>query len=241
MNSKEIRKLSKYRIEKRTNGSTRGNIQEENFEMIRRIGNEVFHLYERSWTFDKDSECCFPYAGWQAKKIRIKDNMKESVFDFERDLSEYEIIILKEVITTFYGVTKEWCEDLLGFGDDSIKSMMEYFWDALHYMEYILDGRIEIIENPFDFNNGRERMKNFGKHKKNSRKDFKRNFLIPLRSGEVQHHLTNNIIIGIPEEVHKRLSGYDRETHREKVLEWLDEQAEKAKIAHAYLALDEMN
>lgn len=81
-------------------------------------------------------------------------------------------------------------------------------------------------------------MKKFGKKKKDPRKDFKNNILIPLRSGEVRHHLTDNIIIGIPEEVHRRFGGHDREMHRKKVLEWLDEQAEKAKIAHAYLVLD---
>jgi len=47
-------------------------------------------------------------------------------------------------------------------------------------------------------------------------------FLLVLRPGEVGHHISNECIIGIPEDVHNSFGGR-REKHRALVLEWLKE------------------
>jgi uncharacterized Zn finger protein (UPF0148 family) len=45
--------------------------------------------------------------------------------------------------------------------------------------------------------------------------------LVPLKDGEDGHHVTNEHVIGIPAEVHKKFSGGSRRRHRTKVLQWL--------------------
>ena len=45
--------------------------------------------------------------------------------------------------------------------------------------------------------------------------------LLPLGKGEVGHHVTSEHVIGVPAEVHEKLSGGGREKHRAKVLKWL--------------------
>lgn len=45
--------------------------------------------------------------------------------------------------------------------------------------------------------------------------------LVPLKEGEEGHHVTDEYVIGIPAEVHKRFSGYSRRKHRALVLQWL--------------------
>lgn len=45
--------------------------------------------------------------------------------------------------------------------------------------------------------------------------------LMPLKPGEVGHHLTDKYVIGIPRKVHEQLSGSGRKKHRALVLEWL--------------------
>ena len=45
-------------------------------------------------------------------------------------------------------------------------------------------------------------------------------FLLVLRPGEVGHHISNECIIGAPEEVHRKFSGYSREEHKTRMLEW---------------------
>jgi hypothetical protein len=47
------------------------------------------------------------------------------------------------------------------------------------------------------------------------------NIILPVEEGEVGHHITNEYVIGIPEEVHKGFGGYKREKHRTLVLQWL--------------------
>ena len=44
--------------------------------------------------------------------------------------------------------------------------------------------------------------------------------LMPLKPGEVGHHITDKYVIGIPEEVHRKLVGR-RKKHRTKILQWL--------------------
>lgn len=53
------------------------------------------------------------------------------------------------------------------------------------------------------------------------RRHLEYTLLLPLAEGEVGHHITNEYVIGIPEEVHKKLSGFNRKKHRTKVLQWL--------------------
>jgi hypothetical protein len=65
-----------------------------------------------------------------------------------------------------------------------------------------------------------------GKKVAQARSDSKRrklgsNILMPIAEGEIEHHVTNAYVIGIPAEVHKRLSGYKRRKHRTLVLQWL--------------------
>ena len=45
--------------------------------------------------------------------------------------------------------------------------------------------------------------------------------LLPLEEGEVGHHMTDEYVIGIPEDVHIRFSGYGRKKHRALILKWL--------------------
>jgi nitroreductase len=45
--------------------------------------------------------------------------------------------------------------------------------------------------------------------------------LMPVKEGEVGHHVTNDFILGIPAEVHKKFAGGGRKKHRTKVLQWL--------------------
>lgn len=67
------------------------------------------------------------------------------------------------------------------------------------------------------------------------REGFNNLLLTAIRSGEIEHHITDNVVMGIPEEVHIKLSGYGREEHREKVLNWLQEQANKYNIVLSFL------
>jgi len=65
-----------------------------------------------------------------------------------------------------------------------------------------------------------------GKRLAQKRTDAKRRklgstFLLPLNPGEVGHHVTDEYVIGIPSEVHRRFGGYERERHRALVLQWL--------------------
>lgn len=53
------------------------------------------------------------------------------------------------------------------------------------------------------------------------------NLLMPLAEGEAGHHVTNEHVIGIPVEVHKRRSGGGRQKHRLKVLQWLKDNDER--------------
>jgi hypothetical protein len=44
----------------------------------------------------------------------------------------------------------------------------------------------------------------------------------PLGEGEVGHHVTNEYVVGIPKDVHKKISGgFGRKKHRALVLQWL--------------------
>jgi hypothetical protein len=45
--------------------------------------------------------------------------------------------------------------------------------------------------------------------------------LLSLVEGELEHHISNNCIIGIPKRVHEMLSGYSRKKHHALILEWL--------------------
>ena len=78
--------------------------------------------------------------------------------------------------------------------------------------------------------NVRKGVKKGGRRPK-GREDLDTDILIPLASGEVKHHITNVDIIGIPEEVHMRLSGQSREIHRKKVMQWLKQQKVKYEVA----------
>jgi len=61
------------------------------------------------------------------------------------------------------------------------------------------------------------------KRKASRRRKLGSTFLLMLQPGEVGHHISNECIIGIPEDVHQQFSGYKREKHRALVLEWLKE------------------
>ena len=56
---------------------------------------------------------------------------------------------------------------------------------------------------------------------RSKRRQLGSTYLIPLEDGEVGHHVTDVFIIGIPIEVHEKLSGNKRQKHRLLVLEWL--------------------
>lgn len=61
--------------------------------------------------------------------------------------------------------------------------------------------------------------------------------LLPLREGEVGHHVTNEYVIGIPKDVHEKRCGGGREKHRTKVLLWLkDNDIKKYKSVLCVLA-----
>jgi hypothetical protein len=53
------------------------------------------------------------------------------------------------------------------------------------------------------------------------KRDLKYTLLLPLTAGEVGHHVTNEYVIGIPEDAHVKLGGGGRKKHRTKVLQWL--------------------
>ena len=78
--------------------------------------------------------------------------------------------------------------------------------------------------------NARKGIRKWGRLPK-GREDLDTDVLIPLSMGEVKHHITNVDIIGIPEEVHRGLSGYSREIHRKKVMQWLKQQKVKYEVA----------
>ena len=65
--------------------------------------------------------------------------------------------------------------------------------------------------------------KKISKAKDNAKRkrDLDYTILLPFIEGEVGHHVTNEYVIGIPKEVHKKLSGCERKSHRAKVLKWL--------------------
>ena len=56
---------------------------------------------------------------------------------------------------------------------------------------------------------------------KAKRRNFGSTFLLVLQPEEVGHHISNECIIGIPEEAHQRFGGRSRKRHRALVLDWL--------------------
>jgi hypothetical protein len=62
------------------------------------------------------------------------------------------------------------------------------------------------------------------------------NILLPLKQGEIGHHVTNKDVIGVPEQIHQQLSGHSRKKHRTLVLQWLKEN-DKRKYNLALCAL----
>ena len=60
--------------------------------------------------------------------------------------------------------------------------------------------------------------------------------LMPLKPGEVGHHITDKYVIGIPEEVHRKLV-CRRKKHRTKILQWFKaNDKKKYKLALCILA-----
>jgi hypothetical protein len=53
------------------------------------------------------------------------------------------------------------------------------------------------------------------------RRELGYTLLFSLAPGEVGHHVTNEYVIGIPEDVHVKLSGHSRKKHRRLALLWL--------------------
>jgi len=62
-----------------------------------------------------------------------------------------------------------------------------------------------------------------GRNNAKRRRELSYTLLMPLKEDEVGHHVTDEYVIGIPEDVHQQFSGYKREKHRALVLEWLKE------------------
>ena len=84
-----------------------------------------------------------------------------------------------------------------------------------------------------------------GKKARVRRKNAKRRkleyiILMPLKPGEVGHHITDKYVIGIQEEVHRKLVGR-RKKHRTKILQWLKtNDKKKYKLALCILAKEQL-
>lgn len=76
-----------------------------------------------------------------------------------------------------------------------------------------------------------------GDHKgaQKGRGSYNNLLLTAVRMGETKHHITDAVIIGIPKEVHESFSGYPKEDHRAKIMDWLKEQVDKYNIVRTYL------
>lgn len=71
------------------------------------------------------------------------------------------------------------------------------------------------------------------------RRDLGYTLLMPLKEGEVGHHITNEYVIGIPKVVHQHFHGYRRKKHRTLILQWLKaNDKKKYKMVLCVLAKD---
>lgn len=96
-----------------------------------------------------------------------------------------------------------------------------------------LKGRLG-VKNPL-FKGGR--LMTYKRHSAKRRRQLGYTLLMPLEDGEVGHHVTDEYVIGISKDVHKKLSGYKRKKHRELALEWLkDNDKKKYEIVVSALA-----
>jgi hypothetical protein len=83
---------------------------------------------------------------------------------------------------------------------------------------------------------------NGGKKLSNARSHAKRKqqlgykLLMPIEDGEVGHHVTDEYVIGVPEETHKQFCGYSRKKHRTRIFEWLKVN-DKKKFSLVYIVL----
>lgn len=81
----------------------------------------------------------------------------------------------------------------------------------------------------------------WAKTKAKRKRDLGYMLLMPIKECEVGHHVTNEYVIGIPEEVHRLLSGHKRRKHRTLVLQWLKvNDKKKYKIVLCLLAKEQL-
>lgn len=74
-------------------------------------------------------------------------------------------------------------------------------------------------EKNYNYKGGKKASKARSRSKRDRQLGY--TLLAPLVEGEVGHHVTNEYVIGVPEEVHQRLCGGTRKQHRTKVLQCL--------------------
>ena len=75
-------------------------------------------------------------------------------------------------------------------------------------------------EKNYNYKGGKKAAKARSSAKRDRELGF--NILIDLREGDLFHHVTNEYVIGIPANVHQKLSGGNsRKKHRTRVLQWL--------------------